>query len=47
MFRHFIECVQTGREPISSALTGFTVNRVLDAIYESSRTGSEVKLSWN
>ncbi|OXM13657.1 Gfo/Idh/MocA family protein [Paenibacillus herberti] len=45
--RHFLECVASGNEPISSALTGFTNNRILDAIYESSRTGSEVKLNWN
>lgn len=47
MTRHFLDCVASGREPISSALTGFTNNRILDAIYESSRTGSEVKLNWN
>ncbi|KKC49213.1 oxidoreductase [Paenibacillus sp. D9] len=45
--RHFLDCIRTGREPISSAMTGYTNNRILDAIYESSRTGSEVKLAWN
>lgn len=44
--RHFLECVQEGKTPISSALTGLTNNLVLDAIYESSRTGNEVKLNW-
>jgi predicted dehydrogenase len=45
--RHFLECVREGRMPISSALTGLTNNLVLDAIYESSRTGNEVKLDWS
>ena len=45
--RHFIECVREGRTPISSALTGLTNNLVLDAIYESSRTGNEIKLNWD
>jgi len=45
--RHFLECIREGKQPITSALTGLTNNLVLDAIYESSRTGSEVKLDWN
>ncbi|WP_248926250.1 Gfo/Idh/MocA family protein [Paenibacillus hamazuiensis] len=45
--RHFLECVREGKEPISSALTGYTNNLVLDAIYESSRTGHEVRLKWD
>jgi predicted dehydrogenase len=45
--RHFLECVRQGKQPISSALTGLTNNLVLDAIYESSRSGNEVKLNWN
>ncbi|WP_313999573.1 Gfo/Idh/MocA family oxidoreductase [uncultured Paenibacillus sp.] len=45
--RHFLACIRDGKQPISSALTGFTNNLVLDAIYESSRTGNEVKLNWN
>ncbi|MBM7565573.1 Gfo/Idh/MocA family protein [Paenibacillus sacheonensis] len=45
--RHFLDCILTGKQPITSALTGFTNNLVLDAIYESSRTGHEVKLDWN
>jgi len=44
--RHFLECVREGKEPISNALSGLTNNLVLDAIYESSRTGGEVKLNW-
>ncbi|QHW30502.1 Gfo/Idh/MocA family oxidoreductase [Paenibacillus rhizovicinus] len=45
--RHFLDCIKTGKQPITSALTGFTNNLVLDAIYESSRTGHEVILDWN
>ncbi|WP_309122739.1 Gfo/Idh/MocA family oxidoreductase [Paenibacillus sp.] len=45
--RHFLECVREGKEPISSAMTGFANSLILDAIYESSRTGDEVKLNWN
>ncbi|MCD1261248.1 Gfo/Idh/MocA family oxidoreductase [Paenibacillus athensensis] len=44
--KHFLDCVQHGVTPISSALTGLTNNLVLDAMYESSRTGHEVKLDW-
>lgn len=47
MSRHFVECIREGKQPITSALSGYTNNRILDAIYESSRTGNEVKLNWN
>lgn len=45
--RHFLACIREGKQPITSVLSGFTNNLVLDAIYESSRTGNEVKLDWN
>ena len=45
--RHFLSCVKTGQEPITSALSGLTNTLVLDAIYRSSQSGSEVKLDWN
>lgn len=45
--RHFVACVREGKEPISPALSGYVNNRILSAIYESSRTGSEVKLDWD
>jgi predicted dehydrogenase len=44
--RHFLECIREGKQPWTSVMTGFTSNLVLDAIYESSRTGAEVKLNW-
>jgi predicted dehydrogenase len=45
--RHFLECIREGKEPWTSAMTGFTNNLVLDAIYESSRSGKEVILNWD
>lgn len=45
--RHFLECVVEGKQPLTSVMTGFTNNLILDAIYESSRTGNEVKLDWS
>ncbi|MGG1552543.1 Gfo/Idh/MocA family protein [Paenibacillus ferrarius] len=45
--RHFLTCIREGKQPITSALSGYTNNLILDAIYESSRTGNEVKLNWD
>jgi len=45
--RHFLECVRDNRQPWTSAETGLRSNLIIDAIYESSRTGHEVKLDWN
>jgi len=45
--RHFVECIREGKEPTTSVMTGFTNNLILDAIYESSRTGHEVILDWS
>ncbi len=45
--RHFLDCIREGKEPISSAFSGLTNSLILDAIYESSRTGHEVTLDWN
>ncbi|WP_274652379.1 Gfo/Idh/MocA family protein [Paenibacillus humicola] len=44
--RHFLQCIREGKKPISDAMSGLANNLVLDAIYESSRTGHEVKLNW-
>jgi predicted dehydrogenase len=44
--RHFVECIREGKQPTTSVMTGFTNNLILDAIYESSRTGHEVILDW-
>ncbi|MCR8631843.1 Gfo/Idh/MocA family protein [Paenibacillus radicis (ex Xue et al. 2023)] len=44
---HFVDCIREGKEPITSGLSGLANNLVLEAIYESSRTGSVVTLDWN
>ncbi|RXZ78360.1 gfo/Idh/MocA family oxidoreductase [Paenibacillaceae bacterium] len=44
--KHFIECIVENKEPIASAWSGYTNSRILDAIYESSLSGNEVKLEW-
>ncbi len=44
--KHFLECIREGKEPITSALSGLKTNLVLDAIFESSRTGHEVTIDW-
>ena len=41
---HFVECVATGCECRNPADDGVVVMRILDAIYESGRTGHEVVL---
>lgn len=47
MTRHFLECIRDGRQPVSPASSGFANNLVLDAVYESSRTGRAVALRWD
>ena len=42
--RHFVECIREGKEPITSARSGLVNNTILDAIYESSRTGRLVEI---
>ncbi len=42
--QHFIRAVRNGSEPGPTAGNGVTVMRLLDAIYESARTGTEVTL---
>ncbi len=43
--KHFIECVRTGKEPISSAASGLLNNQVLDSIYESAKTGKLIEIA--
>lgn len=47
MMRHFLSCIESGQQPITSVMTGYTNNLILDAIYQSSQTGNEVKLNWD
>lgn len=45
--KHFLECIREGKTPWTSAETGLRSNLIIDAIYESSRNGGEVKLDWS
>jgi predicted dehydrogenase len=47
MTRHFLDCIREGKEPLTSVMTGYTNNLILDAIYRSSKTGHEVQLNWD
>ncbi|MCC7518447.1 MAG: Gfo/Idh/MocA family oxidoreductase [Verrucomicrobiae bacterium] len=40
---HFMECVALGKKPLVKPEESFQVQRILDAIYTSSRTGREVR----
>jgi predicted dehydrogenase len=42
---HFVRCILENRETLAPGEQGLTVMRVLDAIYESARTGREVLLN--
>jgi predicted dehydrogenase len=41
---HFVTCLQEGRKPGPAAEHGVIVMKILDAIYESARTGREVAI---
>jgi len=41
---HFVQCVLEGREPEASGEQGVALLRLIDALYESARTGGEVRL---
>ncbi|WP_159883576.1 Gfo/Idh/MocA family protein [Paenibacillus puerhi] len=47
MNAHFLDCVRNNREPLTSAMSGLANSLVLEAIYESSRTGQLVNLDWS
>ena len=42
--RHFIDCLNTGKKPISALEDGVTVQRMLQGIYDSARLGKEVEI---
>ncbi|MGH2353223.1 MAG: Gfo/Idh/MocA family protein, partial [Chloroflexota bacterium] len=45
---HFVECVETGRQPLTDAVNGLEVVRVLEAADESLRAGGRpVEIGWN
>ena len=41
---HFVECVNTGKTPISSMEDALTIQRILDAIYRSAEAHAEVRI---
>jgi len=42
---HFVECIRENKEPIFSGKDGVVITEILDAIYQSAKTGKEVELS--
>ena len=43
---HFVDCCLNGTECIATADDGIVVMKILDAIYESAKTGHEVVINW-
>jgi predicted dehydrogenase len=44
MIEHFLQCIETGEEPRSSAREAVALMQMLDGLYRSSRTGREIRL---
>ncbi len=44
LIRHFLDCVETGAPPVTTAQQGVEIQQIIDAVYESARTGSSVEL---
>jgi predicted dehydrogenase len=42
--KHFIECIRTRSEPVAGMMHGQTALQIMDAAYESARTGEVVRL---
>ena len=42
---HFVECIQKSKTPLMSGEQGVQLMQILDAIYKSSATGKEVRIS--
>jgi predicted dehydrogenase len=40
--RHFLECIETGAEPISSGRDNLGTMAVIEAVYQSAKTGQVV-----
>lgn len=43
--KHFVECIRTGNEPITTGQEIINVAKIIEAIYKSSETGREVLIS--
>ncbi|MEX2104446.1 MAG: Gfo/Idh/MocA family oxidoreductase [Bacilli bacterium] len=44
LLKHYFTCIDTGETPICSAEQGLFVNKILDAIYQSSQTGQLIEI---
>ncbi|RXT15360.1 Gfo/Idh/MocA family protein [Ammoniphilus sp. CFH 90114] len=44
MWKHFLHCVRTGEEPQSTPEQGMFINKILDAIYQSSELKKEIQI---
>lgn len=42
--RHFIECVKTGKMPLSTSGDAIKMMQIIDAVYASSKTGREIAI---
>lgn len=42
--RHFLDCVQSGKQPITPAADGVAVQRMLNGIYTSAKAGKEISI---
>lgn len=42
--KHFIDCIKNKKKPMAGAEQGIAIMKMLDAIYESARTGKEVRI---
>ncbi len=47
MIRHFLDCVKKGEQTIAPVYSGMVNNTILDAIYESAKTGKSVDINWD
>ncbi len=41
---HFIDCIKTGSQPVSSAQDGLEIQKILNGIYDSAKAGKEILL---
>jgi len=42
--RHFLDCIKTGEQPISTAQDGYLIQKILNGIYDSAKSGNEINL---
>lgn len=45
--QHFIRCIRTNTPPMTDALSGLTNNIIIDAIYQSAKSGKSIDLDWS